>query len=143
MGTTEYQHWAQYPRLKDGLPASYGSRATLKRRRRARAHDLAHLAADVAKAMRNGAREVVGVARIEDSHLSAHRQLDAARDDDAAFLALVAQHVGARVGLRPIAFMHDRHRAIRMLRGDEAQRHVAIADVGELLACIKHLRVGL
>src|SRR5687767_7549638 len=80
--------------------------------------DLTRLVADVTEAVRHGAGEIVRVARPEHAALRAHGQLDAAHDDHAALFALVTEHVRARVGLRPIALVHDRHRAVRPLRRD-------------------------
>src|SRR5271156_5274317 len=76
---------------------------------RARAHDLALLAARVAEPMRNGALEVIGIARAEDPRLPADRELDLALDDHAALFSRVREHLLAGIGVRRIALVQDRH----------------------------------
>src|ERR1700677_4165169 len=75
----------------------------LKRRRGARAHDLALLATGITEAMWDRTFEIVGVARRKDARLAAHRQLDAALDDHPALLARVRQHLFAGVRIRRVA----------------------------------------
>jgi len=74
------------------------------------------------------------LAGFQRARLSADRELHPAADDDAALLTLVREHVLARVGAGRITLVHDRHRAIRPLRGDQLQRNIPIADVGQLMA---------
>ena len=79
--------------------------------------------------MRDRAREVIRVAGCEDPGLTADREFDAATNHDAAFLALVAQHVGARVGAGGIAFVDDRHGAVGTARRHESQRDRAVTEI--------------
>ena len=88
----------------------------------------------VAEPMRDRAREIVRVAGAEDAALGADGELDAPAHDDAAFLAVVAQHVRARIRAGRVALVHDRHGAVRAARRDEPERDAAIAEVGELVA---------
>ena len=69
------------------------------------------LAPGVAEAVRDCAREIVGVARARARASRRPRSARCARDHHAALFAVVAQHVGAGVGARRVALVQDRHRA--------------------------------
>src|SRR5512137_833693 len=86
--------------------------AVSESRWRAGRDDLARLVARVAETVRDGAGEIVGVARAQLAGLGAHGEFDAAADDHSALLALVPQHVGTGVGARGVALVQDRHRAV-------------------------------
>lgn len=71
-------------RMRSDAPSA---RRYLEGRRRAGADDLAYLAADISKTVRELPGEVIGLSRTEDASRPAHRDLDAAANDDTALLA--------------------------------------------------------
>src|ERR1700677_2196714 len=76
--------------------------------------------------------EIVGVPRRKDARFPAHRQLDAALDDNPALLARVRQHLFAGVRIRRVALVQDRHAAFRQPAADQPELHRPGADIGKL-----------
>src|SRR5579859_437319 len=110
-----------------------------KRRRRARAHELALLVAGVSKPVRNGALEVIGIARGEHPGIRAHGQFDLTLDDDAPLLTRVREHFFAGVGLGRIALVQNRHAAFAQAATDQSQLYRARTQVGEFVAREEYL----
>src|SRR5277367_4369613 len=125
------------------LAAPAGSRcARSESRRRARADDLALLAAAVAEAVRQRAIEIISVPGSEDSRLSADGDFDLSFDDYSALLARMRQHLLARVGVRCIPLVQYRHAAFGQAAADEAQFNARRADIAQFLPRKKHRRLA-
>src|SRR5690606_2345101 len=110
-----------------------------KRRRRAGADDLAGRRADGAEAVRAAAFEVVGVPGAQDAALRVHGYLQAAADDDAAFLTLVDQRHAAGVRPRLIALFQDLQCLADEILPDLPVGDAAFADLGQLLGPVEGL----
>src|SRR5262245_64464668 len=116
-----------------------GSCPSSERRGTRSADDLTALAPAIAEAVGHGACEIVGVPGPEDAGLAADRHLDLAGHDDAAFLADVAQHVGARVGAWLVGLAQDRQAAPGPVGRDEAERYRPFAELDELFLAVEDL----
>src|SRR5205085_4595095 len=81
-----------------------------ERRRGAGADHLARLVADAAEAVRAAAFEIVGIAGAEDAPLAVDGHFQPARDDDAAFLAVMHQRHAAGVAAGSVMFVQDLQR---------------------------------
>src|SRR5262245_50243647 len=117
-----------------------GSFPSSERRGTRSADDLTALAPAIAEAVGYRACEIVGVPGPEDASLAANRHLDLAGHDDAALLADMPQHVGARVGARLVGFAQDRHAPPGPVGRDEAKRHRPFAELDQFFLAVENLR---
>src|SRR5687768_13353194 len=132
-GESAAARWRQSAAVRES--AAMGS----ERRRGGGGDDLTDLAADIAKTMWRGAREIVGITRLEHTRLAAHRELDAPADHDTALLATMREHflTGSRSGL--VSLVQHRELATRPLSRHQPQRGTIVANLEQLGGAIEHL----
>ncbi len=106
------------------------------------ADDLTRFTANVLEPMRQVARKVVRLARLQHTRDAGNRKLNATLHDDATLFAPVSEHLIARFRPRRIPLMEQRELTPRPLSRDEPERYLIVAQLRELLRGEKRLRSG-
>src|SRR5215472_17601069 len=115
---------------------------TSKRRRGAGADDLTCLTPDVAEAVWELTGKIISLAGSEQACCTTDRKLYLAADDDARLLASVRQHLLAGCGAGCIALVQERQLPAAALRRHQAQRHLRITQLDQLVRAKESLRRG-
>src|SRR4051794_31929885 len=89
--------------------------------------------------MRPPALEIIGITGAKDTPLAIDGHLDAAGNDDAAFLAVVHQRYAPGVAAGTILLAQDLQRAAEQIVADLHVGDRLLADLGQLVGTIERL----